>query len=126
MHLVTALVIAIGPDAVILIILDVAGHLSQLKHDTHLGVIFVKGESWILCRASRSQTPLKSAQTILSTRPLGQGELAGFVEVVSGSDVAAIRPIVQPLASFLAGYDVAVDVSDVDTIRRVDGLAGLA
>lgn len=126
MHLITALILPIGPDTVILVCLDVTGHLRQLKRHTHLRVLRVEGDGRVVCRASWANPVLNPTKTVLPTGPLGQGELAGLLEVGGGFDMVPVGARVEPLACVLSALDVAVDVFDVDSIGRVDWLTGLA
>lgn len=119
MHLIATLVRSIGPDAVILVRLDVARHLGELERDTHLRVLGVEGES-------RAEAVLKATEAVLATGPLAERELAGLAEVGVNGDEATVDLLVEPLAVATDGFGLIVNITDVDGVRGFYGEARLA
>lgn len=122
----TALIFISLPDTVILLRLHITRHLREVERHTSLLIILEEGQGRSVGRASRTQPILEAAQAVLSTRPLGHGELAGLREVVRLADVVAVHRCVEPPVGERPVAWVAVDVLDEDLVGRVDGLAGLA
>lgn len=126
MHLIATLVIAIGPDTVVLVVLDIARNLRELIRHTHLRILRVEGNGRGVGRAGRPKTVLESTKAVLSTGPLGKGKLTGLLEVGCYRDVAAVNLLVEPLAVVTTCFDLTMNVLDVDCIGGVDREAGLA
>lgn len=122
----TALVVIILPDTVVLLRFHIARHLGELERNTRLLIILVEGHGRRLGRASRTQTIVKPTQAVLSTRPLGNGELAGQRKIGRLANVCAVLGGIEPAIRVRPVGRVTVNVHDVHLISRVDGLSGLA
>lgn len=124
-NLVAAL-IAILPNAIVLIRFDIARHFHEVERNAHLRILCVESQCRNFRRAGWSNTPLESTQTVFSAWPLAQGELTGYREVCSPGDMTTVLIVVEPLPGVGAGCEIAVNVLDVGLVRRVNGDSGSA
>ena len=112
-HPLTALIPTL-PNTIILIPMDIAGHLIHRNHLASLLIPRVKRERRFSAWTRRTQTAVQPAETVFATRPFGECELAGATVVGGLADVAAVLLVVEPLACVGAGVGLAVDVLDCD------------
>lgn len=80
-HLVTALVRTVGPDTVILVVLNLTGPLGELVWHTHLRIPGVERDSRGVGRTSGPKTMLESIKAILPAGPLADGKFTGLFKV---------------------------------------------
>lgn len=125
-HRVAALVLAVLPDAVVVGVTDVAGHLGDIDGDARLLVIGREGEGRGQGGVGNAQTVVVSGQAVLAAGPLGEGELARLVPVHGLADLAAVVGVVEPQPRLLAVNRVAVQVLDAEAVLGVDGEVGRA
>lgn len=119
-----ATLVAILPDAVVDIGLDIARHFHKVKCHAHLGILRVKGHGRYFSRARWANARGETAQTVFPTRPLANRELASVSKSGSAANMSSVLSIIEPLALVSPGSQVAIGVADVYQRRWVDVLAG--
>jgi len=98
----------------------------NLGNSDWLACLLVSGierERGLFAWASRSKTTVKSAKTILPTRPLCKRKLARFAPVRGLANVSTVLFVVEPLVGVRTRVGLAVNVTNSETGVWIDWLS---
>ena len=118
--LATALVLAILPDAIVLVGPDITWNLKEFKFNAGVGGLVVKGDTRADVWTSLRKSLVKPCKAIFTTGPLGEREVPSFFIVGSLADVGTILFIVHPLVGIGCVRQTAMKVLDLDFIAWID------